>query len=112
MYDSGFRPAPRVVVDAGANIGLSTVFFANKFPQAKIVAIEPEPSNFAMLRDNVAPYPNVTPVQAALWKEDRGARPVRYGEGQTSLFKYVPAKHRRRRRILARTAFKASPCEN
>jgi FkbM family methyltransferase len=84
VYDSGFPPAPRVVVDAGANIGLSTVFFANKFPQAEIVAIEPEPSNFAMLRDNVAPYPNVTPVQAALWKEDRELNLFDTGEGQTT----------------------------
>ena len=35
------RIASRVIVDAGANIGLASVWFANRFPQAKIIAIEP-----------------------------------------------------------------------
>ncbi len=60
---------PRVIVDAGANIGLTSVFFANRFPEALIFAIEPEPSNFEMLQINAAPYPKIVPVHAALWKE-------------------------------------------
>ena len=66
------RPAvpPRVIVDAGANIGLTSVFFANRFPEARIFAIEPEPANFELLKRNVACYPKVTPLRAALWKED------------------------------------------
>ena len=35
----GSRP---LIVDAGANIGASPVFFAFALPQAKVVAIEPE----------------------------------------------------------------------
>jgi len=55
------------VVDAGANIGLSSVFFANKYPEAKILAIEPEEENFNLLKKNVAHYPQVIPIHAALW---------------------------------------------
>lgn len=58
---------PRVIVDAGANIGLTSVFFANKYPDAKIVAIEPEPMNYELLLKNTAPYSNIIAVQAALW---------------------------------------------
>lgn len=61
---------PRVIVDAGANIGLTSVFFANKYPDAKIVAIEPEPTNYELLLKNIAPYSNIVSVQAALWKEN------------------------------------------
>lgn len=58
---------PRTIVDAGANIGLASILFANRYPDARIVAIEPEAANFALLRANVAPYPAIVPVQAALW---------------------------------------------
>lgn len=58
------------IIDAGANIGLSAVFFANRYPRASIVAIEPEGSNFEMLKLNAAPYPNIKPVRAALWNRN------------------------------------------
>jgi FkbM family methyltransferase len=67
-YDMEFTKPPRVIVDAGANIGLASVFYANKYPEAKIVAIEPESSNFEMLKKNTAPYSNVVPVHSALWR--------------------------------------------
>jgi FkbM family methyltransferase len=61
----GFHP--RLIVDGGANVGYATVFFARKFPDARILSVEPEPANFEMLKRNTAAYPQVTPIQAALW---------------------------------------------
>jgi FkbM family methyltransferase len=58
---------PKVIVDAGANIGLAAIYFANRFPEARIIAIEPEAGNFEIMKANVRPYANVVPVQAALW---------------------------------------------
>ncbi len=58
---------PDFIVDAGANTGLASIYFANKYPNSKIVAIEPEQSNFELLTTNVKPYPNIIPLQAALW---------------------------------------------
>ena len=69
-YDFVTERPLRTIVDAGANIGLASIRFANRFPDARIVAIEPEAANFALLRENVAPYPNIIPVQAALWCTD------------------------------------------
>ncbi len=60
---------PEVILDVGANIGLASIYFANKFPKARIIAIEPETSNFEVLKKNVSNYSNVTPVHAALWNE-------------------------------------------
>ncbi|MGQ0697729.1 MAG: FkbM family methyltransferase [Panacagrimonas sp.] len=60
---------PRFIVDAGANVGLAAIYYANKYPGATIVSIEPVASNFALLQRNVAPYPNVLPLLNALWYE-------------------------------------------
>lgn len=58
---------PKIIVDAGANIGTSSIFFAQKFPNARIFAVEPEASNFQLLQKNLKQYPNVVVVQAAFW---------------------------------------------
>ncbi|MGZ4881650.1 MAG: FkbM family methyltransferase [Halobacteriota archaeon] len=67
-----FKPSkpPRIIIDAGANIGLTSVFYANKFPRARIIAIEPEEANFEMLKKNAAYYSNILPIQGALWREE------------------------------------------
>jgi len=41
-----------LIVDAGANIGASVVYFAGVFPESKILAIEPETNNCALLKKN------------------------------------------------------------
>ncbi|MBD1825728.1 FkbM family methyltransferase, partial [Cyanobacteria bacterium FACHB-DQ100] len=57
----------QVVIDAGANIGLFTIMMANRHPQARIIAIEPDQENFELLVQNCKPYKNVEVIQAALW---------------------------------------------
>lgn len=42
------------LVDLGANIGLSTLYFASKYPNARILAIEPDRGNYDMLVENTA----------------------------------------------------------
>lgn len=69
-YDVSLPFGPQTIVDAGANCGMATLYFANKYPEAKIIAVEPEPSNYAALLKNTRSYPNVVPVQAALWNCD------------------------------------------
>lgn len=58
---------PRVIVDAGANIGLASVYFANRYPASRIVAVEPEPGNLEMLKRNASYYSNIEVEAAALW---------------------------------------------
>jgi FkbM family methyltransferase len=69
-YDYPISFSPRTIVDAGANCGITTVFYANRYPEATVVAVEPEASNYMALVRNTRSYPNVITVQAALWKED------------------------------------------
>ncbi len=58
---------PRIIIDVGANVGYASVYFAERYPHARIIAVEPEEGNFALLQRNTAPYKNVTTVRAALW---------------------------------------------
>ena len=67
QYECPLSREPTVIVDAGANIGLSTVYFAARYPQAQILAIEPEPQNFKLLQKNTSTYKNVKAIMAALW---------------------------------------------
>ena len=69
-YDFDVKTPPRTIVDAGANIGLASIYFSNRFPDAKIIAIEPEESNLEILRRNIAPYGNIVLICGALWHED------------------------------------------
>ncbi len=51
-YAMHLREEPKLIIDAGANIGLASLYFNKKYPKAKIIAIEPEKSNFKMLEIN------------------------------------------------------------
>lgn len=46
--------ACKTIVDIGGHIGTFMLYAASKAPQATIHAFEPEPSNAAMLRENIA----------------------------------------------------------
>jgi FkbM family methyltransferase len=54
-----FVKTPARVLDIGANIGATAVTFALRYPQARIVAVEPARQAFALLRCNTARSPNV-----------------------------------------------------
>lgn len=58
----GVRP---LIIDAGANIGLSSVALSAQCPDALVVAIEPEPGNFQLLVANTEGLP-VLPLPCAL----------------------------------------------
>ena len=62
----------RLIVDAGANIGDTTVWYLNKFPDATVVALEPDVENHALLVRNCNPYgTRAIPLNAALWPTNR-----------------------------------------
>jgi FkbM family methyltransferase len=42
----------KIVVDLGANIGLTSLYYATLFPSAKVICVEPEPNNFDLLKTN------------------------------------------------------------
>ena len=46
------RPNP-LILDCGANIGLSCLFFKELYPASRIIAFEPDPAVFAALEGNI-----------------------------------------------------------
>jgi FkbM family methyltransferase len=58
----------RLIIDAGAYIGDTTVWYLSTFPDATVIALEPNPRSFAMLERNCREYGSrVVLLQAALW---------------------------------------------
>ncbi|HEV2386639.1 MAG TPA: FkbM family methyltransferase [Candidatus Acidoferrales bacterium] len=60
------------IIDAGANIGIATLYFKSLYPQARILALEPHPQIFEALRTNVTAnhLEGVQLLNAALWDDD------------------------------------------
>lgn len=73
------------IVDAGANIGCSAVYFAENFPQARIYSIEPSTGNFELLRKNTESISRIKCLQAALWPRTVELEIIDRGEGAWSL---------------------------
>ena len=48
-YDFDIAFKPEYIIDAGAYTGISAVYFHKNIPEAKIIAVEPEKSNFDLL---------------------------------------------------------------
>ncbi len=58
---------PSFIIDAGANIGLTTAAFARRYPDATVVAVEPSADNLALLRHNCRRLRNVEVIAGGLW---------------------------------------------
>ena len=69
QYNYDLAQPPKVIVDAGAYTGLSTAYFANRYPEARVIAIEPDSTNFGLLVRNTSALKNVDAIQAALWSD-------------------------------------------
>ena len=61
---------PKVILDIGGNIGITSIYLANKFPQAKIYSFEPLPDNYEILTKNIQSYDNIEAFNFGLGSED------------------------------------------
>ena len=68
-YDLAWED-PKIIVDGGGNIGLTSIFFAEKFKNATIFSVEPSDSNFQILEKNIKNYNSIIPIHSALWNKD------------------------------------------
>jgi len=71
-----FKPSgvANKILDCGANMGLSVIYFALKYPHHQIIAFEPEKLVFDILKENVESFglKNVELHQKAVWiKNDK-----------------------------------------
>jgi FkbM family methyltransferase len=64
------RDAVKTVLDIGANVGVTALYFSQIFPNAAIYAFEPAPDNFAVLSKNVANCSRIRAFNFALGAQD------------------------------------------
>lgn len=55
------------IIDAGANVGYSALFFAGQYPNAQVVAIEPNEANYQQLLSNTRQCDRIKAWHGALW---------------------------------------------
>lgn len=61
----------RFIIDAGAFIGDTAAYYLSRFPEARVVAVEPVDKHFAILEKNCGPYGDrVRLIKGALWPHD------------------------------------------
>lgn len=79
-------PSP-LIVDAGANVGMATLFWQASFPQPEIIAVEPCSLAYACLERNIGGRPGTTLLHKALWSV---AGPVAFREHADDSSHIVP----------------------
>lgn len=100
--------SPATILDLGANVGYATAWFATRWPDARIIAVEPDAGNATLCEENARPYGSrvqviragVWPVDAALVVERGGfadgrewafqVREARAGERSDAIGKSIP----------------------
>ncbi|MBI9041552.1 FkbM family methyltransferase [Lutibacter sp.] len=58
---------PKLIIDAGAYTGISSLYFSLYYPNSTIIAIEPETSNFEVLKLNTIRRKNINLIKAGIW---------------------------------------------
>lgn len=71
LYRSSTPIAPgERILDAGAHVGLASLFFLTEYPGARVVSVEPNPAAGSVLEQNLARYgTRSTIIRAALASE-------------------------------------------
>lgn len=67
MVAAGRRP---IILDCGANIGCSSYWLAIEYPQATVIAVEPDPENALLAEYNTRHCTNVKVLRAAVAARD------------------------------------------
>lgn len=59
---------PGFILDLGANVGYASALFASRYPESRILALEPDPANFRICVENLREYGGrVRALQGAVW---------------------------------------------
>lgn len=66
-YDLDLPHPVKFIIDGGANVGVSTLFFKIRYPEARIIAVEPEKENYKLLKKNSADFDGITCLKAGIW---------------------------------------------
>ena len=69
-----------LILDCGANIGMAAAYFTDRFPEARVIAVEPEKGNFDLATRNCR-HRNVDLIHAAIASENTSGSLIDPGFG-------------------------------
>lgn len=84
-------PDPEVVVDLGANVGFALLDLRLRYPQARLIGVEPDPIAFNTLRLNTAGDPNIQILPVAAGGTD--AIRTFYSSSETVVSGFARTRH-------------------
>ena len=86
-YDLPHLPEEaKTIIDLGANIGLTSIFFALKYRRANILSVEPDSDNFLKLVANISRLGNrIKPLKGAAWSRNGNLSLVKQGANEMNL---------------------------
>ena len=72
IYEFAQSNNSRTILDCGANMGLSVLYFAQNYPNHRIIAFEPDLAIFALLQENINTFgfSNVVLYNKAVWNKE------------------------------------------
>jgi FkbM family methyltransferase len=71
VYETALPTTERTtILDLGSHMGATVLFWRERFPEARIVAVEPDPVTFSRLRRNVGGWPGVELRNVAVCMDD------------------------------------------
>lgn len=76
-----------LILDCGAHIGVSVVFFKQLYPGSRIIAFEPDTESFKLLKNNTGRLSEVTLEQKAVWVHDKGVHFAQQGDMSSHIVK-------------------------
>jgi FkbM family methyltransferase len=72
VYEFRAKTSEPIIIDCGANIGLSVLYFKQLYPRGRIIAFEADPTVHEALRKNMQSFgvTGVTVVNKAVWNSE------------------------------------------
>jgi FkbM family methyltransferase len=61
------RHPPKTIIDGGANVGYASLALKQRWPDAYVLAVEPDSANLVMLRKNCADMKDFDSLQCGIW---------------------------------------------
>ena len=73
VYTFSSEKTSPFIIDCGANIGVSVLYFKTLYPQSEIIAFEPDKNIFNYLKKNINSFKheNVTLINSGVWIEEK-----------------------------------------
>lgn len=73
---------PETIIDCGANIGMFAIWAVRRYPNAKVISVEPSQTNFEMLKRNTGMLKNVSLLNKGIWNRISDLEIVDTGDGE------------------------------